>query len=91
MVNLRLKKANLLGFNTYADFALDDRMAKTDANVNDLINRVWTYAIPRAKEEVADMQTRPVGLVVLCRKSTQSQIRFERRRTETLFQPRQRT
>lgn len=28
MVNLRLKKANLLGFNTYADFALDDRMAK---------------------------------------------------------------
>ena len=56
MVNLRLKKANLLGFNTYADFALDDRMAKTDANVNDLINRVWTYAIPRAKEEVADMQ-----------------------------------
>lgn len=40
MVNLRLKKANLLGFNTYADFALDDRMAKTDANVNDLINRV---------------------------------------------------
>ena len=56
MVNLRLKKANLLGFNTYADFALDDRMAKTDANVNDLINRVWAYAIPRAKEEVADMQ-----------------------------------
>ena len=51
-----LKKANLLGFNTYADFALDDRMAKTDANVNDLINRVWAYAIPRAKEEVADMQ-----------------------------------
>ena len=50
MVNLRLKKANLLGCNTYADLALDDRMAKTEANVNDLINGVWTYAIARAKE-----------------------------------------
>ena len=56
MVNLRLKKAHLMGFETYADFALDDRMAKTDENVNNLIDRVWSAAIPRAKEEVADMQ-----------------------------------
>ncbi len=56
MVNLRLKKANLMGYKTFADFALDDRMAKTDENVNNLVNRVWSYAIPRAKEEAADMQ-----------------------------------
>ncbi len=56
IVNLRLQKANLLGFKTYADFALDNRMAKTDAAVNNLLNRVWEYAIPRAKEELADMQ-----------------------------------
>lgn len=56
MVNLRLKKANLMGYKTFADFALDDRMAKTDENVNNLVNRVWSYAIPRAEEEAADMQ-----------------------------------
>ena len=56
IVNLRLKKANLLGFKSYADFALDDRMAKTDENVNNLLKRVWDAAIPRAQEEVADMQ-----------------------------------
>ncbi len=56
MVNLRLQKANLMGFKTFADFVLDDCMAKTDANVNDLLNRVWEYAVPQARREIADMQ-----------------------------------
>ncbi len=56
MLTLRLQKVNLLGYKTYADFALEDRMAKTDKAVNDLMMNVWKYAVPRAKEEIADMQ-----------------------------------
>ena len=56
MLELRLQKANLLGFKTFADFALDDRMAKTDSAVNALMLSVWKYAVPRAKEEITDMQ-----------------------------------
>lgn len=56
MLELRLQKANLLGFKTFADFALDNRMAKTDSAVNALMLSVWKYAVPRAKEEIADMQ-----------------------------------
>ncbi len=56
MVNLRLQKANLMGFKTFADFVLDDCMAKTDSSVNALLNRVWEYAVPQARKEIADMQ-----------------------------------
>jgi len=56
MVNLRLQKANLMGFDSWSAFVLDDCMAKTPANVYKLLHEVWTPAIKRAKEEAADMQ-----------------------------------
>ena len=56
IVNLRLKKANLLGFESWATYVLDDCMAKTPKNVYDLIEKVWTPGLKRAKEETADMQ-----------------------------------
>lgn len=56
ILELRLQKAQILGYKTYADFVLDDRMAKTDKAVNDLLLNIWKYAVPRAKEEIADMQ-----------------------------------
>lgn len=56
IVNLRLQKANLLGFKTYADYILDNNMAKTPANVYDLLNKLWVPALEVAKEEAADMQ-----------------------------------
>lgn len=56
IVNLRLQKANLLGFKTYADYILDNNMAKTPANVYDLLNNLWAPALKVAKEEAADMQ-----------------------------------
>ena len=55
-LELRLQKAQLLGYKTYADFILDDRMAKTDSAVNALLLNIWQYAVPRAKEEIVDMQ-----------------------------------
>jgi len=55
-INLRLKKANLMGYDSWASFILDDNMAKNPKNVYELLMKVWKPAIARAKEEAADMQ-----------------------------------
>ena len=41
MLALRAERAKLLGFATFADFKLDDTMAKTPAAVRGLLERVW--------------------------------------------------
>jgi len=56
IMKLRTQKAQLLGFATSADFVLDDTMAKTPKAVNDLLKTVWTPAVAKAKEEVAELQ-----------------------------------
>lgn len=56
IVNLRLERANLLGYKTYSDFVLDETMAKTPANVFELLNKIWNYALPQAKKEEAELQ-----------------------------------
>ena len=56
IVALRIQKANLLGFETHADYVLDETMAKTPANVFDLLNKLWDAALPIAKKEASDMQ-----------------------------------
>ena len=56
MVNLRLQKANIMGYDSWSSFLLDDCMAKNPENVYDLMGKVWTPALKRAKEEAKDMQ-----------------------------------
>ena len=56
MVNLRLQKANLMGYDNWSAFLLDKRMAKKPENVYALLEKVWTPALKRAEEERADMQ-----------------------------------
>ena len=56
LVNLRLQKANIMGFESWSAFVLDDCMAKTADNVYKLLKQVWTPAIKRAGEEAKDMQ-----------------------------------
>lgn len=56
LVNLRLEKANILGFDNYANYVLDDCMAKNAGNVYDLLKQVWTPALAKAKEEAASYQ-----------------------------------
>ncbi len=56
MVNLRVKKARLLGFPTYADYIIDDNMAKTPGNVYGFLMDLWKPALPISKKEVAEMQ-----------------------------------
>jgi len=56
IVDLRLEKAKLFGFDNYADYRLQNRMAKNGANVYQLLNQVWDAALPVAKKEAAEMQ-----------------------------------
>jgi len=51
IVNLRLEKAQLLGYPTHAAFVLEETMAKTPENVFKLLNDIWQYALPQAKKE----------------------------------------
>lgn len=53
IVNLRLEKAQILGYDNYANYVLDDCMAKNADNVYELLNQVWTPALAKAKEEAA--------------------------------------
>lgn len=53
---LREERANLLGFDTFAHFKLDDQMAKTPDAVRDLLIQVWEPAKVRAASEVAKLQ-----------------------------------
>jgi len=56
LVAKRLEKANLMGYRCFADYVLDDRMAKIPQNVYQLLDQLWAPAIKKAKEEAADMQ-----------------------------------
>jgi peptidyl-dipeptidase Dcp len=56
MARLRLRRAQLLGFDSYADFTLDERMAKTTARVYEFLNELWTPALSRATEERNELQ-----------------------------------
>ncbi len=48
---LRRELADLLGFASYADFKLDNTMAKTPAGATELLETVWPHARRRAEEE----------------------------------------
>lgn len=56
ILKLRREKAEILGFENYAQWRLQDRMAKTPENAMNLMEAVWPAAIARVGEEVADMQ-----------------------------------
>lgn len=56
MVKLRLEKAQLLGYNNYANFVLDNNMAKNSETVMEFLNNLWAYALPNAKKEAKELQ-----------------------------------
>lgn len=55
-LKLRAERSKLLGYPTYAHWAIERQMAKTPEAAMDLMMRVWPKAVARVKEEVADMQ-----------------------------------
>jgi len=56
ILQLRQRKAKLLGFNTFADYAIDPVMAKTPEAAEELLLSIWEPAVKKVEEEVADMQ-----------------------------------
>ena len=56
ILDLRDKRAKLLGFETHAHWSLGNSMAKTPENAMKLMLDVWAPAIHKVKEEVNDMQ-----------------------------------
>ena len=56
ILKLRADRAKLLGFKHHAEWRMQDTMAKDPAKAMDLMMRVWTPAVARVKEEVADQQ-----------------------------------
>ncbi|MEO3277874.1 M3 family metallopeptidase [Parabacteroides distasonis] len=55
LVAARLAKAKLMGYDDYASFVLEDRMAKSSDKVYQLLDEVWKPALAKAKEELADI------------------------------------
>ena len=56
MVALRAERARLLGFASFADYRLDDQMAKTPAAARTLLDEVWGRARAKAQVERAALQ-----------------------------------
>lgn len=55
-LKLRAERSKLLGYPTYAHWAIERQMAKTPDAAMELMMKVWPKAVARVKEEVADMQ-----------------------------------
>ncbi|WP_299107577.1 M3 family metallopeptidase [uncultured Tenacibaculum sp.] len=56
IVNLRHKRANLLGYKTHAHFVLEERMAETPTKVLDFLNELLEKAKPAAKKEFENLE-----------------------------------
>jgi peptidyl-dipeptidase Dcp len=61
ILKLRVEKAHLLGFETFAHWIADGQMAKTPAAAMGLLRQVWTPAVARALEEVEDLKETAVA------------------------------
>lgn len=56
MIALRIELAQLLGFRTFADYALADRMARTPKEAQALLSHIWEPAKALCRAELADLR-----------------------------------
>ena len=56
LIKARLEKAKLMGYEDYAQMSLENKMAKTEENVYELLDKLWKPALEKAKEELADIK-----------------------------------
>ncbi len=56
MAALRVKRAQLLGYETHADYVLEESMAKEPKKVYELLHQLWKPALVMAQKEVGDLQ-----------------------------------
>lgn len=57
IVKLRQEKAELLGYKNYADFVLEERMAKSPEKVFEFLNELLDKAKPYAQKEIEELKT----------------------------------
>ena len=57
IVRLRHQKANLLGFGTYAEYILEERMAESPEKVESFLNELLEKARPAAEKEFSELET----------------------------------
>jgi peptidyl-dipeptidase Dcp len=57
IVQLRIKRANLLGHKTHADFVLEKRMAKKPEKVLSFLDEIYQSSFTQAKNEVEELKT----------------------------------
>lgn len=62
IVALRLKMAKLLGYDSYADYALKRRMAENPKQVLDFLYNLLDHARPKAQAEMAELETFGISL-----------------------------
>lgn len=56
IVNLRLKRANLLGYKNHAEYILEDRMAENVIGVDTFVNSFFPTVLNKAKENFEDLR-----------------------------------
>ncbi len=56
IANLRLRTAQLLGYSSYAEYALEERMASNPENVNKFLNDLFEASMPFAEREMKEIQ-----------------------------------
>ncbi|MEI6347501.1 MAG: M3 family metallopeptidase [Bacteroidota bacterium] len=54
--DLRLQMANLLGFKTYADYVLEERMAQSSEKVNTFLQKLLDASLDAARADVKELQ-----------------------------------
>lgn len=55
IVRLRIELAHILGYETYSDYAIEDRMAGTKANVLDFLDRLMKPSLPCSLKEINEL------------------------------------
>lgn len=55
LITARLEKAKLMGYENYASFVLEDRMAKNPEAVYNLLDQIWAPTMKKAQAELADI------------------------------------
>jgi peptidyl-dipeptidase Dcp len=56
IANLRIERSRLLGYESFADYVLEETMAKTPEKVLDFLGQIWEAALPFAQAEAAAQQ-----------------------------------